>query len=65
MGDELLLGQRRLEVEVASQADALRHLREQLLDVGDADRLEHRVAVVTGEAEERVRLRHWSASTSR
>ena len=65
MRDELLLGERRLEVELAPEANALGHLREQLVDVGDADRLEHRVAVVAGEAEERVRLRHCSASTSR
>ena len=63
MRDELLLRQRLLEVEVAAQAYAFRNLCEQLVDVRDADGLEHRLAVVVGEAQERVR--HCSASTRR
>src|SRR5581483_155330 len=43
--------QRRLEVELAVQADAGRDVAEELVDRRDADRLEHRRAVVVCETE--------------
>ena len=50
--DELRLGERRLEIELASEAHALRDLAEELVDGRDADRREHLVAVGVGEREE-------------
>src|SRR4051794_6572353 len=63
MRDELRLGQRRLEIELAAEAHAFGNVAEELLDRRDADRLEHRITVAVGEREERVR--HCSASTCR
>ena len=61
MRRELLLGERRLEVERAPEANAGRDVAEELVDRGDADRPEHLLAVVVGERE--VGVRHCSART--
>ena len=45
MPHELGLGERRLEVEPALEADGSRDVAEQLLDGRDADRLEHLLAI--------------------
>ena len=58
---QLLLGERRLEVERAVEADTRGDVAEQLVDRRDADRLEHLLPVVVGESEKRVG--HWSART--
>jgi hypothetical protein len=50
--DELGLRQRRLEVERALQAHAVRDVAEELLDGRDADRGEHLLAVAVGQGEE-------------
>ena len=55
MRGELLLGERRLEVERAAEADAGRDVAEELVDRGDADRPQHLLPVVVGEGEVRVR----------
>ena len=62
--DELELGQRRLEVELAAEPHARRHLLEQLVDRVDADRGEHLLAVGVGQREVAGRA-HCSASTAR
>ena len=49
--DEVRLGERRLEVERALEADAGRNVLEELFDRGDADRREHLLAVGVGERE--------------
>ena len=59
--DQLLLGERRLEVERAVEAHARRDVAEELVDRGDADRLEHLLPVGVGEREKR--MRHCSART--
>ena len=51
VGRQLLLGQRGSEVELATEPDARRDIREELFDRGDADRLEHRLAVGVGQRE--------------
>jgi hypothetical protein len=64
VGEHLLLRQRRLEPELAPQADPLRQVAEELVDRPDADRPEHLLPVGVGEREERM-LRHWLARTCR
>ena len=58
---QLLLGERRLEVERAVEADAGRDVAEELVDRRNADRLEHLLPVAVGEGEKRVG--HCSAKT--
>src|SRR6185503_10087071 len=48
---QLLLGHRRWQRQLAPQAHTVRQVREQLLDRGDADRLEHRLSVGVGQRE--------------
>ncbi len=60
---ELGLPERGRDVELAVEADAGRHLLEELVDRGDADRREHLLAVGVGERE--VALAHWSATCAR
>ena len=50
---QLGLGERRFEVELPAEANALRDLLEQLLDRADTDRGEHLRAVGLGQREER------------
>ena len=50
--DDLGLGERRLEVELALEANSGRDVSEQLLDRLDADRREHLVAVALRQREE-------------
>ena len=45
VGDDLLLRERRLEVELAPEAHAVGDVAEQLVDRLDADRREHLVAI--------------------
>ena len=61
--DQLELGQRGRDVELAVEAHALRDLLEQVVDRRDADRGEHLVAVALGERE--VPVGHCSATTAR
>ena len=51
---ELLLGERRLEVEIAAEANAGGQVTEELFDRGDADRPQHLLAVAIREGEKRV-----------
>src|SRR6185503_8897200 len=48
---QLLLGHRRRQRQLAPHAHAVRQVCEQLLDRGDADRLEHRLPVGIGQRE--------------
>jgi hypothetical protein len=61
MGDDLLLREGRLEVELAPEADRLGDVGEQVLDARDADRGEHGVPVRVGEGE----MAHCSAARAR
>ena len=61
--EDLLLRQRRLEVELPPEADSLRQVAEELLDRADADRPEHLLPV--GVCEREKRMRHCWASSSR
>jgi hypothetical protein len=61
--EDLLLRQRRLEVELAPKTNALRQVAEEFLHRADADRAEHLLPVGVGERKER--MRHWFASSSR
>jgi hypothetical protein len=63
--EHLLLGQRRLEIELTSESNCFGQVTEQLVDGRDADRPEHLLPVRVGEREKRMRLRHWSARTCR
>ena len=63
--EHLLLRERRLEVELASEANTFRQVAEQLVDGVDSDRPEHLLAIRVGQREKRVRVRHWSARTCR
>ena len=46
---ELLLGERRPDVELAPEPDAFGDVAEELLDRGDSDRREHLLAVPLGQ----------------
>ena len=59
--DELGLGERGLEVELALEANAVRNLGEELLDRRDSDRPEHLLAVPVGQRKKT----HCSARTLR
>ena len=52
MRDELRLGERGLEVELAVESHSLRDVAEQLVDGGDADGREHLLAVGVRQGEE-------------
>ncbi len=60
--DQLDLGQRRGDVELAREPNRLRDLLEQVVDRRDADRREHLVTVAIGERE--VPVGHCSATTA-
>ena len=59
--DELLLRERRLEVELTAEAHACRNVGEELVHRRDADRLEHLLAVGVGQREV---ARHWLCSAT-
>ena len=61
--DDLLLGERRLERQLAAEAHRLGDVAEELLDRGDADRREHLLAVRIRQRKERQRAAHRSSST--
>ncbi len=63
MRRELVLGERRLEVERAVEADAGGDVAEELVDRGDADRAQHLLPVGVGEGE--IRVAHCSRSRRR
>jgi hypothetical protein len=63
VGDELRLGQRRVEIEFPFEAHAPRQVGEQVGHGFDADRIEHRRAIALGERE--VRVGHCSARSAR
>ena len=61
--NELGLAERGRNVELAVEANAGRHLLEELVDGRDADRREHLLAVGVGEAE--IAGAHWLATCAR
>jgi hypothetical protein len=63
--DELLLGERRLEVEPTLEADAFGDVAKELLDRVDSDRREHRLAIGLGEREVPQDRVYCSARTAR
>ena len=54
MRDELGLGKGGFEVELTPEADTGRNVPEEVVDRGDADRVQHLLQVALGEREVRV-----------